>query len=296
MDIEQYRKVYEAELSAAEPRAAAPGARFGLELRAPIGAAIGPILDAVQAHAHDPNDLAATVTPLLEALRTPTNPPPVRLAALNSLKAARFLGDKFDPYRADFLSALREVAQPDSDPELRESALATLTAEKDADTEQRLRAGLQDVKKALVSPLKALQILSLNDHADIADLATDVFHRTADLPTKEAALRVLSTNPKSQDLLQSVLEDKQQARSLRAMSATGLNFLNPAKFAAVAQDIIKDKGDFEDIRASALGALVNTPLHDVVRGNADFLNEVKTLSADGPLKNLSAAASRFLTK
>jgi hypothetical protein len=138
--------------------------------------------------------------------------------------------------------------------------------------------------------------LSYDDHTNLADLALDIFHKAADLGTKEAALRVLATDAKSQDLFTKLLQDKSQPRSLRTLSATGLNFLNPQKFAEIAQNIVKDHSDFEDIRASALGALANTPLHHVIRDNADFLNEIKSLGAQSPLTNLRAAAGRFLAR
>src|SRR5205823_7431772 len=122
---------------------------------------------------------------------------------------------------------------------------------------------------------KALQLLSLDDHANIADLARNVFDKTADLGLKEAALRVLSVDPKSQGLLAKLLEDKSQPKSLRALSATGLYILNPQKFADIAQKIVKDHGDYEDIRASTLGALANTPLHQAIRDHTYFLDAVR---------------------
>ena len=229
-------------------------------------------------------------------MRDAALPVAARIAALKAISAARFLGGPFAPYRVDFLNTLRQLAQPGIDRELCESALAILAVEKDPDAQQRLRSGLQTPQSALVSPASALQLLSYDDHANVADLALDAFHKSADLATKEAALRVLATDAKSQDLFAKLLQDKSQPRSLRALSVTGLNYLNPQKFAELAQNIVKDHTDYEDIRASALGALANTPLHHVIRDNADFLNEIKTLGAQSPLTNLRAAAGRFLAR
>jgi len=131
---------------------------------------------------------------------------------------------------------------------------------------------------------------------NVADLARDVFQKASDLGLKEAALRVLSVDPKSQGLLTQLLEDKSQPKSLRALSATGLNILNPQKFADIAQKIVKDHDDYEDIRASVLGALANTPLHQAIRDHTDFLDAVRNLDTKSPLDNLRAAAHRFLTK
>jgi hypothetical protein len=292
MDVNDYRKAYEAELAA---NAAAGAARVA-----------GPTLGAVAEDAHrgqasdkpsgssPRTDLSEKIPRLLAILRDAAQPVAARIAALKAISAARFLGGPFAPYRVDFLNTLRQIAQPGIDAALCESALAILAVEKDPDTQQRLRSGLQAPQSALVSPATALQLLSYDDHANLADLALDIFHKAVDLGTKEAALRVLATDAKSQDLFTKLLQDKSQPRSLRALSATGLNFLNPQKFAEVARNIVEDHSDFEDIRASALGALANTPLHHLVRDNADFLNEIKTLGAQSPLTNLRAAAGRFL--
>ena len=278
MDVNDYRKAYEAELAAHAaaadanrgPRAAQPGA--------------------------PPRAALSKIPQLLATLRDPAQPVAARIAALKAISAARFLSGPFAPYRVDFLNTLRQIAQPGIDRELCESALAILAVEKDPDTQQRLRSGLQAPHDALVSAATALQLLSYDDHAGLADLARDIFHKAVDLGTKEAALRVLATDAKSQDLFATLLQDKSQPRSLRALSLTGLNYLNPQKFAEFAQNIVKDHSDYEDIRASALGALANTPLHHVIRDNADFLNEIKALGAQSPLTNLRAAAGRFLAR
>jgi hypothetical protein len=280
MDVNEYRKAYEAELAA---HAAAAG-----DERAKSSAASRSVSPRA--------DLSERIPQLLATLRDAAQPVAARIAALKAISAARFLGGPFAPYRVDFLNTLRQLAQPGIDRELCESALAILAVEKDPDAQQRLRSGLQTPQSALVSPASALQLLSYDDHANVADLALDAFHKSADLATKEAALRVLATDAKSQDLFAKLLQDKSQPRSLRALSVTGLNYLNPQKFAELAQNIVKDHTDYEDIRASALGALANTPLHHVIRDNADFLNEIKTLGAQSPLTNLRAAAGRFLAR
>jgi len=279
MDVKDYRKAYETEL-AAEPTADGPASLSAT-------AAAGIPQDA---------DLSQTVPALLAALADASKSIAERIAALKAISALRFLGDQFSPYRVDFLQTLRQLAQPGIDPQLCTRAIAILAAEKDSTAQDLLRRGLQQPLTALVPAATALHLLGFDDHGNLADLARDVFQKTTDLAAKEAALRVLATDAKSQDLFAQLLTDKQQPKSLRALSATGLNVLNPQRFAEVAQKIVQDPTDFEDIRASTLGALVNTPLHQVIRDNVGFLDEVKNLSAQTPLANLRAAAGRFLTK
>jgi hypothetical protein len=255
------------------------------------------LLADIQRAASARSEFAENIPALIATLRNDLEQSAVRLAALRSLRTAAFLAELFAPYRADFIDALRQLLRPGVDPQLCKDALAFLAAEKDATAQDQLRRGLQDPHLALVPPAMALHLLGFDDHANIADLARDVFSKAGDdLAAKEAALRVLVNDAKSQALFTQLLTDKTQPKSLRALSAAGLNALNPQKFAEIAQNIVKDPTDFEDIRASALGALVNTPLHQVVRANTGFLDAVKSLSAQSPLADLRAAAGRFLAK
>jgi hypothetical protein len=271
MDVKDYRRAYESQL-AAKPASGAESEAGGPDLLGDIPKLLAQLAD---------NALAVAI----------------RLAALRALRAALFLGEQFAPFHAQFLDICRKLAQPGVDAPLREGATEVLAAEKDPGIQAALKKELADQKSVLVGPVKALQLLSLDDHANIADLARNVFDKTADLGLKEAALRVLSVDPKSQGLLAKLLEDKSQPKSLRALSATGLNILNPQKFAEIAQKIVKDHSDFEDIRASTLGALANTPLHQAIRDHTDFLDAVRNLDThSSPLDNLRAAAHRFLTK
>jgi hypothetical protein len=294
MDVKDYRKAYEAELAAGPSDGAVTPHTLGLS-PADSMTASGPMSEIANLAVTGPQ-LGDNISKLLAVLASSAETLAVRVAALQALRAALFLGEQFAPYRVAFLQVLRQLARPEVDAALREGATEALASEKDPDIQETLKKGLTDQKYALVAPVKALQLLSLDDHANIADLASKLFQQTADLGLKEAALRILAADPKSQDLFAQLLADKSQPRSLRALSATGLNFLNPQKFADIAQNIVKDHNDFEDIRASALGALANTPLHQVIRGNTDFLNAVKTLNTQSPLSNLSAAAGRFLAK
>jgi hypothetical protein len=294
MDVKDYRERYEAELAAHD---AGAGLRSpGLAATAAAGDATQQRLTEIKRVPSDRAEFNQKIPALLATLRDAGQPAIVRHAALKALGAATFLGEIFAPYRADYLNTLRQIAQPGTDPELRESALGVLAAEKDPGTQQLLRAGLLDPKSALVPPAKALQLLSFDDHAGIADIALNLFHNTADLAVKEAALRVLATDPKSQDLFQQLLEDKSQPPSLRTLSATGLHFLNPQKFADVARTIVMDHSDSEDIRATSLGALANAPDHHVLHGDTDFLDTVRQLGADNTLKDLSMAARRMIAK
>jgi hypothetical protein len=295
MDVKDYRKRYEDELAAYAAAAGAGSAPRTFGASAGDSGAIRNLREVLRVPlAHD--DLSDNVRRLLAVLGNSQELLQVRLAALQALRAATFLGEKFSPYRVEFLNTLRQIASPDTAAELRGGALEVLAAEKDPGAQELLRRGLREPQSALVPATKALQLLSYDDHANIADLALEVFHRTADLAVKEATLRVLATDPKSQDLFEQLLQDKKQPLSLRTLSATGLHYLNPQKFADIARKIVMDDGDSEEIRASSLGALASAPDHHALRDDSSFLDRVRQLGADGTLKDLRAAARRMIAK
>jgi hypothetical protein len=295
MDVKDYRKSYEDQLAVAAAQRNETAAKPSLAGAEAGSSVIRSFRDALRTPmTHD--EFNDNVRQLIATLQNSALTTQIRLAALRALNTLAFLGDKFAPFRAEYLAALRQIARPGVDPELCERALEVLAAEKDPDAQDLLRRGLRDPKSALVSAAKALQFLSYDDHSNVADLALSIFNQLPDLGAKEAALRVLGTDPKSQDLFANLLKDKNQPLSLRTLSATGLHLLNPQKFADIAQQIIGDHSDSEDIRASSLGALANTLTDHALRTNSNFQNLVRQLGADNSLQNLSAAARRMLPK
>jgi hypothetical protein len=294
MDVKEYRRQYEAELAAAAGPPLQPLGSAAVR----VGAGTVAALTATQMAQHTLSGatLNSSVPALLETVRNQALPVEARDAALQALGAAAFLGEHFAPYQAEFLETMRHLADADTAPAMRERAIAILAGEKDPNVQEMLRRGLRDPQAALVPPAEALQLLSLDDHASIAPLAREVFDNSSDLATKEAALRVLAADPSSQDLLATVLADKTQPRSLRALSATGLHSLNPQRFGRIARDIVTDSSDFEDIRATSLGALAGAPEHQALRDDPGFRDQVKQLSTQAPLANLRAAADRLLSK
>lgn len=279
MDVKKYRKEYEDELAAAARQDPTAQAVPGLRL-----------------HAAAPQTFDSTTRQQLETLRNPQAPVESRTAALRALRAAAFLAEKFAPYHADFINTLREILHQDAPRELIEGALEILAAEKDPDAQEVLKRGLREPQFALVPPTKALRLLSYDDHSNVAELALQIFHQATDVPVKEAALRALATDPKSQTLFEQILQDKGQPFRLRSLSATGLNHLNPQKFTELAHRIVSDHSDSEEIRASSLGALANAPAGSSTQASPDFHNLVRQLGADDSLGSLSAAARRMLTK
>jgi hypothetical protein len=269
MDVKEYRRRYEAELAASQATAV------------PSTSPDAPTVD---------------VPALLSIVGNPREPVEVRVAALQAVGARAFLAQQFAQHHAAYLETLRRLTGSETPLELREKALAVLAAEKDPHVQELLKNGLQNPRQAVVPPPRALQLLGFDDHANVAGLAREVFDKAQDVDTKEAALRVLATDAGSQDLLTRILKDKAQPRNLRALSVTGLQSLNPQRFSEIAQQIVDDDTDFEDIRATTLGALAGAPEHGHLRSDPNFMARIVRLGAQAALPNLRAAAMRLIRK
>ena len=159
---------------------------------------------------------------------------------IDTLATAAFSVIAFEPCRNDYIAALREVAE-DPNPEIRESALGLLAGEKDGMAQQKLLKGLKDPAKALVSPEKALQLLSYDVHSEAYAIARGVVANPPNPAAKQEALRLLAADAASAPLFEKVLRDKDELRENRQVAAAALNTLNPKKFQTHARAMLVDK-------------------------------------------------------
>lgn len=292
MDEKQYRKRVKAEVARSargenQEKIARRAARGG---KSNVAARIAEI-DAMQIDGKDSERIGF----LIKTLGDTGEPKDLRLAALHALKTASFLGPAFAPYRADYLKALRAIAT-DHEREIREGALETLVMEKVDFARRLLSEGLRRPEKALVAEAKAIQLLSYDGHAEVAPLVRKVFTQTADLPTKEAALRFLSADPASAPLLSRVLKDPSQPARLRSLSATGLRLADPKAFERTARAIVENGKEDDDVRATCLGALTLIKDFSKTRDDPSFAKAVASLKAPKHSRALRASARRFMSR
>lgn len=291
MDIDRYRKRYEAELA----RAAAPKRQRATKAAASskagkAGAAARAA--AIRAEPIDAEDLATRVPDLLATLRNRKEATSVRAAALQVLGALDFLGPRFSPYRADYKQALRDIA---TDPRvtLRESAIELLAIAKDPYAQELLVRGLERPEEAVVSDARALQFLGYDDHADHAPLARKVYQRATGA-AREEALRMLATDPTSERLFTRLLKDKSEKSSVRRLSASGLQSLNPEAFERTARRIVADDDDYNEIRATSLAALAHGREARDKPADPKFVDTVQKLTDSTRSSALRSSSRRFL--
>jgi hypothetical protein len=273
MNVDEYRKAFTAEMEK-QTQAVAPSGSV-------VAAARGDAADA-------PDPLAQAIA----TFRDSSQPAANRQAALRHVQTATFAGPGFDRYRASFRDALRAVAE-DKNEELRAQALETLAVDKDEVAQQLLLRGLQNPAQALVSVAKAVQLLAHDDHGAAVPVAHRILKGNYDLDTKEEALRALAADPGSTGLFADILADRSQPQRLRSLSASGLRAVDPQRFTQLAQRIVADDREDDEVRTNALGAL------DHLKGfsskvDSTFAAAVSKIEQSGKSDDLRTAATRFL--
>jgi len=291
MEVDDYRRQYEAEVARAtapKPRRRA-GAR-GLMADKPASPAAR--AQAIATARLDEERLPEQVAELLAILRNREEALAVRMAALRALGALDFLGPRFLPFRADYKQALREVAT-DPERELRESALELLAMDRDPYAQELLVRGLRQRKEALVPEAKAIQFLAYDDHAEFVPLVRQVYKR-AKGAAREEALRLLASDPQSERLFTRLLKDKSEKPSIRRISASGLQSLNPEAFEKTARKIVVDEGDDNNIRAASLSALAHGREAREKPADPKLVETVQKLSDKTHSRTMRASIRRFL--
>jgi len=271
MNVDEYRKAFAAEME--KQGRAAPSVTV---MAATGGASDGP--DAVSR--------------AIATFRDNSQPADARQAALRTIQTATFAGPGFDRYRAGFRDALRAVAE-DPNESLRTQALEMLAIDKDEVAQQLLLRGLREPAQALVSTAKAIQLLAHDDHGAAIPAAHRILQGDYDLDAKEEALRALASDPNSTGLFADILADRAQPQRLRSISASGLRLVDPQRFAQLAQRIVTDDREDDEVRTNALGAL------DHLKGFSSqvdpaFSEAVSAIEKSGKSEHLRTAASRFL--
>jgi hypothetical protein len=256
-----------------------------------------PLEDRVAALAEAPLAVCETdenLQTMLSILSNKDEPVEVRLAALQSLQAASFSVIAFESCRGEYIATLRKVAL-DPDPELRQRILGILAREKDGFAQKKLLEGLQDPAKALLSPEKALQLLSYDPHAEAYSIAREIVDKPPNTTAKREALRLLAADATAAPLFEKLLRDKDELTEIRQISASALQAIKPDKLQEHAREILLDTSEQDDIQATSLTALTQFGDAEAVAKDDVLLKRVDKLSNEAS-KKIKQGARQFLSK
>ncbi|MEZ0213180.1 MAG: hypothetical protein ACAH27_09570 [Xanthobacteraceae bacterium] len=284
MKVDDYRKEYEARLKSGAQAPRTSGSRFSTSALGGGQPAFEHVIE---------QDQAEVLERHIAQVRDDTQPEEARRKSLRAVRAATFLGASFDRHRPNYRQALRDVATREGDP-LRVSALQVLAMEKDDVARDLLTKGLDDPGQAIVPPAKAIQLLGYDDHGVAVPYARRLLEAGLGDEVKVEALRVLASDPGSDELLAKFLSDTSEAAEVRSISAVALKQVNPLRFTEEARKIVVSDEEPESVRASCLGGLAQLRGSGILPTDRTFVDEVIKLQSFGPSEELRASASRYL--
>jgi hypothetical protein len=232
---------------------------------------------------------------VIQILQDKNSPQAVRLAALNALQAASFSALKFNSFRPDYLTALRSLME-DPDAELRQRALGILAREQDGYAQQRLLEGLEQPDKALVSPEKALQLLSYDIHTDAYPIAREVANNPPNPAARLEALRLLAADAKSAPAFEAILRNKEELPEVRQLAASALHTLAPTKLLEHAREIMLDEDENDELKTTSLTALTHFGDEKAVAQDSKLQEVIDILKDKATLPCLKDKAQQFLQK
>lgn len=253
MKAKEYRAQYEKKLRRVAEEESKRSARTIHELLSEKAADSETRASAIQTTHLKTPDRDGLIARYLKTLDDSRETVEVRRAALNALKAADFLGPKFDPYRAEFLQVLRKMSK-DRSPTLRQEALEVLALNRDPYAQEVLIAGLRDEEAALVPVAKAIQLLSHDEHNEAVPVVREMFDEL-DVDAKQEAVRLLSSDPDCEPLFSRLISDKSEQSAIRQLSAVALQNVNPQAFEKIAGEIVTDEEEYPEIQATCVSAL-----------------------------------------
>jgi HEAT repeats len=232
---------------------------------------------------------------LLELLRDATVPADLRRAILNVLQQISFRMVLFPGKRPDYLATLRSIIE-DPDAQLRRRAIGILAREQDEYVQRRLIEGLEQRSRALVPAAKAIQFLGYDIHAEYFPMLRRIIEQPPSRAAKREAVRLLSADPASTDLLVALLNDKHEDPEVRRTAAVALQSLAPDRFEAQARRIVLDDDEDDELRAVSISALTQFANPAALRQDDQLNRRIEQLRAESGSRQVQQATAGYLSK
>ena len=239
-------------------------------------------------HTYESENIYDILFSLLEDI---TEVPKVRMAALILLQQDFVVGS-LRPLRSQFMNVLRSLVD-DKYKELRQKAVQILAHENDEYVQRRLLEGIERRSNKLIGISTAIQLLSSDIHVDNVDLLEEIVKNPPSRSAKKEAIRALASVPSSKELLRSILEDKDEHREVRQMSAVSYQAVAPEEFEKYAKQSVQDDDEYDDFRALSLTALSVFGDKKSLSEDQSFNEKVEGIHSETQTKVLKQAAGKY---
>jgi hypothetical protein len=221
---------------------------------------------------------AEFIDELLEVLNDKDAPNKMKDAALSVLQTGTFSSPILDSKRPEYNNALRNLVESDCSKSLKLRATEYLAIEKDEYIQRKLLEGLENPEDQLVKPEIAVQLLSYDLHSDSYSALKKIAENPPNKKAKKEAVRNLSADPTSAELLQKVLDDKDEDKEIRHVAAVGLQTIEPEMLQHSLKNILTDKNENEELRVALLNTLNYTANTEIIDNDESFQTQLETLT------------------
>jgi hypothetical protein len=232
---------------------------------------------------------------ILNTIKDTSAPLEVRLTAIQAMMAASFSSPNFNACRPDFLATLRAVSA-DPHVEIRERVLGVLARENDGYAQKVMLEGLQDPSKALLSPEKALQLLSYDIHAEAYPVAQKIVEKPPNEAAKREALRLLAADAGSVPLFEKLYKSKKEPVEIRQLAASALHALAPEKLQQHARKIVMDANEGDELKATSLTAITHFADDANMAKDNSLYKQVDKLRTGASSPALKRVSRQFVSK
>jgi hypothetical protein len=228
---------------------------------------------------------------VIQLLGNESAPADLRRVAMTALQGSQFGSQPMMVHqRPNYKNVLRGLVD-DADPELRQYAAELLALDRDEYVQRRLLGGLQDPSQAIVAPEVAIQYLAHDLHADMLPVLRHIARNPPNEAAKKEALRNLTLDPESKDLLVERLTDPQESPEIRHVCAVALYQMDPALMRKLARDIVADDGTDDELRAALLNTMSHLPAGSAAPEADDGFGarvaELEATTTSAPLKRMA---------
>ena len=188
----------------------------------------------------------------IQVLTSNSQPPELQTAIMSILRQTSFTSSIFREKRPQIFVALRQITLDSEAPDwFREEVIYYLAMNKDESTQALLQKGLDEPATAIVEPQVAVKLLGYDIHAVNFEKLKAML-ASAGPETKRAIARVISADPNSKDELLRMASDKSEDAEVRSISIAGLSSLAPNEYKDLAEKIVLDDNESDDLRAASL--------------------------------------------
>jgi hypothetical protein len=229
---------------------------------------------------------------LINLINKPNESEEIQKAALYVLQANTFSSTYMSSKRPDYTNALRNLSNVGSE-STKSTAIEYLALEKDEYIQRKLVEGLEDPKKEIIKPEVAIQLLSYDLHAENYALFRKIAENPPNQRSKKEALRNLSSDPNSADLLLKTLNDKSEDDEIRHVCAVGLQAMESNALQSSMKTILTDADEDSEFKTAMANTLNYLPDSKELDNDQTFQADLKTIQKTSRSKEMKGAYKKY---